>query len=156
MIDDDVEGTREERTFRFFINALGIDGIYINDVLEDCRDGLVLAAVCDRVDPTCVDWKKIDKNPNDALCQMFIKPLLKPKEGQDIKPGGEFPCKREHIIELANEVSNVFASQPIVIKEIRPPTKIVGDIHGQYSDLRKIFDMEGWPPEANYLFLGDY
>jgi hypothetical protein len=24
MIDDDVEGSREERTFRFFINSLGI------------------------------------------------------------------------------------------------------------------------------------
>jgi len=22
--------------------------------------------------------------------------------------------------------------------------------------LRKIFEMEGWPPDANYLFLGDY
>ena len=65
MIDDDVEGTREERTFRFFINALGIDGLYINDVLEDCRDGLVLAKVCDRIDPKSVDWKKIDQNPNN-------------------------------------------------------------------------------------------
>jgi len=36
---------------------------------------------------------------------MFLKPLLKPKEGQDIKPGQEFPCKREHIIELANEAA---------------------------------------------------
>tara|TARA_B110000285_G_C15103564_1_gene606517 strand:+ start:1697 stop:1807 length:111 start_codon:yes stop_codon:yes gene_type:complete len=35
---------------------------------------------------------------------MFMKPLLKPKEGQEIKPGLEFPCKRDHIIELANEV----------------------------------------------------
>lgn len=65
MIDDDVAGTREERTFRFFINALGIEGIYINDVIDDCRDGLVLAAVCHRIDPKCVDWKKIDKNPNN-------------------------------------------------------------------------------------------
>jgi hypothetical protein len=34
---------------------------------------------------------------------MFLKPLLKPKEGQEVKPGSEFPCKKEHIIELANE-----------------------------------------------------
>jgi hypothetical protein len=41
---------------------------------------------------------------------MFLKPLLKPKEGQEIKPGGEFPCKREHIIELANECATIFAA----------------------------------------------
>ena len=75
---------------------------------------------------------KIDKNPNEALCQMFLKPLLKPKEGQDIKPGTDFPfpCKAEHIIELASECASILAAQPIVIKEIRPPTKIFGDLHG--------------------------
>ena len=26
----------------------------------------------------------------------------------------------------------------------------------QYSDLMRIFDRNGLPPEANYLFLGDY
>lgn len=65
MIDDDVAGTREERTFRFFINALGIEGIYINDVVDDCRDGLVLAAVCHRINDKCVDWKKINKAPKN-------------------------------------------------------------------------------------------
>jgi plastin-1 len=65
MIDDDIEGSREERTFRFFINSLGIESIYINDLYDDCKDGLVLIAVCDRIDPKSVDWKKIDKNPNN-------------------------------------------------------------------------------------------
>ncbi len=59
------------------------------------------------------------------------------------------------IAKLCQEVKNVFLAQPMLL-EIGAPVKICGDTHGQYADLLRLFEYGGFPPSANYLFLGDY
>lgn len=63
--------------------------------------------------------------------------------------------KNAEITAICSKAREVFMSQPSLI-ELNAPVKIVGDIHGQYNDLIRLFEMCGFPPESNYLFLGDY
>ncbi|KAF8640553.1 hypothetical protein AX17_000215 [Amanita inopinata Kibby_2008] len=63
--------------------------------------------------------------------------------------------KNAEITAICLTAREVFLSQPTLV-ELSPPVKIVGDVHGQYSDLIRLFEMCGFPPAANYLFLGDY
>jgi serine/threonine-protein phosphatase PP1 catalytic subunit len=65
-------------------------------------------------------------------------------------------CLRNaEITSICTKVREIFLEQPPLI-ELEAPVKIVGDIHGQYSDLIRMFEMCGFPPSSNFLFLGDY
>jgi len=56
---------------------------------------------------------------------------------------------------LCLKSKEIFINQPIFL-ELETPIKICGDTHGQYFDLLRLFEYGGYPPESNYLFLGDY
>ncbi|XP_039122972.1 fimbrin-2-like [Dioscorea cayenensis subsp. rotundata] len=59
---DDAQISREERSFRLWINSLGIS-TYINNVFEDLRDGWVLLEAIDKASPGVVCWKFANKPP---------------------------------------------------------------------------------------------
>lgn len=65
------------------------------------------------------------------------------------------PITDDEIRGLCLKSMEVFLSQPNLL-ELETPLKICGDIHGQYYDLLRLFEFGGFPPESNYLFLGDY
>lgn len=66
-----------------------------------------------------------------------------------------FPIHSWEIQLICSHVREIFLMQPTLLK-LQSPIKIVGDIHGQYNDLLRIFKLSGDPSETNYLFLGDY
>lgn len=70
-------------------------------------------------------------------------------------PGTNVDVPEENIVKLIEIVQRILLAQPVLL-DLSPPVKIVGDIHGQYYDLLRIFEYCGFPPETNYLFLGDY
>ncbi|KAJ4828751.1 Serine/threonine-protein phosphatase PP1 isozyme 9 [Turnera subulata] len=79
----------------------------------------------------------------------IIRRLLEGKGGKQVQ------LSEAEIRQLCVNARQIFLSQPNLL-EIKAPIRICGDIHGQYQDLLRLFEYGGYPPSANYLFLGDY
>mmetsp|Transcript_11448 Transcript_11448/g.15894 ORF Transcript_11448/g.15894 Transcript_11448/m.15894 type:complete len:527 (+) Transcript_11448:47-1627(+) len=56
---------------------------------------------------------------------------------------------------LAKHCGRLLLTEPSLL-DIAAPVKVVGDIHGQFSDLLRLLVVGGLPPHQRYLFLGDY
>ena len=72
---------------------------------------------------------------------------------RDKKPGTTCNLSADEVIFLIDEAAQILVNQPALL-ELEAPIQIVGDVHGQYHDLLRLFEHCGFPPDANYLFLG--
>lgn len=61
----------------------------------------------------------------------------------------------QEIVSLCQKCTEIFKAEENVVP-VPTPVTIVGDIHGQFYDLKELFRVAGQLPHTNYLFLGDY
>ncbi|QQP36949.1 Serine/threonine-protein phosphatase [Caligus rogercresseyi] len=105
----------------------------------------------DSVNIDSIIARLLEEESMKELMRLFIPSL--PVRGS--RPGRNVQLSESEIKGLCLRSREIFLSQPILL-ELEAPLKICGDIHGQYYDLLRLFEYGGFPPESNYLFLGDY
>mmetsp|Transcript_12725 Transcript_12725/g.40949 ORF Transcript_12725/g.40949 Transcript_12725/m.40949 type:complete len:236 (-) Transcript_12725:95-802(-) len=106
--------------------------------------------------------------PGDAMIDAMIDKLLHFGADASASPvtpraAGRFGLARaggaaisqRDVAALLRAAKAAFLAEPMLL-EIAAPVKLVGDIHGQYADLLRVFDECGGPGDVRYLFLGDY
>ncbi|KAG2194402.1 hypothetical protein INT46_002336 [Mucor plumbeus] len=56
---------------------------------------------------------------------------------------------------LCNKLKEILAEESTVVP-VNAPVTLCGDIHGQFYDLVKIFEVGGDIPNTSYIFMGDF
>ena len=82
--------------------------------------------------------------PDESWIDGIIDNLL---SARNKKPGTPVDISVQDATNLCNQAREVLLSQPMLL-ELGAPIKICGDIHGQYTDLLRLFEYGGFPPEV--------
>ena len=84
--------------------------------------------------------------PDESWVDGIIDTLL---SARNKKPGTPVEINVQDATALCNQAREVLLSQPMLL-ELGAPIKICGDVHGQYTDLLRLFEYGGFPPEVGY------
>lgn len=83
-------------------------------------------------------------NIDEAWIDNIIETLI---SSRTKKAGTLIDLPVNDVLRLCNLTREVLLSQPMLL-ELGAPIKICGDIHGQFSDLLRLFEYGGFPPEV--------
>ena len=93
-----------------------------------------------------------EENENNDSIYKIIKKLKKARKGSICQ---ELSIKEDECNYIIDKSYEIFQKEESLLK-IQAPLYICGDIHGQYYDLLRVFDILNYPPQSTFLFLGDY
>ena len=94
----------------------------------------------------------INKDENNDNIHKIIKKLKKARRGSICQ---ELNIKEDECNYVIDKAYGILEKEESLLK-ISAPLYICGDIHGQYYDLLRVFDILKYPPQSTFLFLGDY
>ncbi|KAM3505662.1 hypothetical protein MY10362_002814 [Beauveria mimosiformis] len=115
------------------------DGTQVNTMERVCKD-VQAPATCKPTDEQFFSDSTRTKPDIHFLKQHFYR------EGR---------LTDEQALFILKTGADVLRAEPNLL-EMDAPITVCGDVHGQYYDLMKLFEVGGDPAETRYLFLGDY